>query len=345
MKTNQYVLALGILISIFSHTSLYAQTRQVPTPAPLPDDSLAFCRKQNWAKTCLNTLLTYRCGQYFDVLSPGKTQLCSASAYSMIDYLDYKTVQVIENNKIYRFKVIFTNKLKNLINDPIVQQYLSSLAVELNEAMKFHEPFDLYKYTLKYAKDRNTAILWLGILFQDTTFSRVQVQFLEDLDSNGKLSNKERQVKEYMKEIAVMLEPKKLVKEDYRKWLKLYPDLTGNDLNSYLNPSFYHFYPIALMASHLRQSTWSKSYASLLPFVLNSDYEFQTLDPGNWPWRHPAPFKMTPDLEWKMTDIYTGLVASLFGANKEALTPAFSTFKTSFSSNPFRTMKEWAHKN
>ncbi len=345
MKTNQYVAALGLLITLFSHTSLYAQTRQDPTPAPLPDDSLAFCRKQNWAKTCLNTLLTYRCAQYYDLLSPIKTQFCSASAFSMIDYLDYKTVQVIENNKIYRFKVIFTNKLVSLINDPVVQQYLSSLSLDLNEAIKLHEPFDLYKYTLKYAKDRDTAILWLGILFQDTTFSRVQVQYLEDLDRQGKLSGKEQLAKEFMKEIAVMLEPKKLVKEDYQKWLKLYPDLKGNDLNSYLNPSFYHFYPIALMSSYLRQNPWSRSYAAILPFALNSDYEFQTLDSDNWPWRHPAPFKMTPNLEWKMRDIYTGLVASLFGANKEALTPAFATFKTTFAASPFRTMKEWAHKN
>jgi hypothetical protein len=344
MKTKQYLLALGFLITIFSHTFLHAQTRNQPTPAPLPDDSLAFCRKQNWAKTCLNTLLTYRCGQYYDFFSPLKTQLCSASAYSMIDYLDYKTVQVIENNKVYRFKVIFTNQLKTLINDSVVQQYLSLLANDLSQALKSHKPFDLYKYTLKYAKDRDTAILWLGILFQDTTFSRVQVQYLEDLDNNGKLSIQERQIKELMKEIAVMLEPKNLVKEDYQKWLKLYPDLKDNDLNSYLNPSFYHFYPIALMASYLRQNSWTKSYAFLLPFALNSDYEFQTLDSENWPWRHPAPFKITPNLEWKMRDIYTGLVASLFGANKEALTPAFSTFKTEFATNPYRTMKEWAHK-
>ncbi len=344
MKPKQFGVALGLLMTLLSHNLLYAQTPPGPTPAPLPDDSLAFCRKQNWAKTCLNTLLTYRCGQYFDILSPVKTQLCSASAYSMIDYLDYKTVQVIENNKIYRFKVIFTNQLKSLINNPIVQKYLSSLAVDLSEAMKFHEPFDLYQYTLKYAKDRDSAILWLGILFQDTTFSRVQVQYLEDLDSNRKLSHKERQIKELMKEIAIMLEPKNLVKEDYQKWLKLYPDLKGNDLNSYLNPSFYHFYPIALMATHLRQNSWSKGYAALLPFALNSDYEFQTLDPDNWPWRHPAPFEVTSNLEWKMRDIYTGLVASLFGANKESLTPAFLTFKTKFAANPFGTMKEWAHK-
>jgi hypothetical protein len=345
MNTRLFLLTFGLLLNLLSLSTLYAQTSNGPTPAPLPDDSLSFCRKQAWAKTCLNTLLTYRCTQYYYPLSPMKSQLCSISASSMINYLDYKTVQVINDNKIYRFKVIFTNKLKELINTPVVQSYLSSLAVDLKEAMQFHKPFDLYNYTLKYAKDRDTTILWLGILFQDTTFSRVQVQYLEDLDARGKLGVKELQVKELMKEIAIMLDPKKLEKEDFRTWLKLYPSLKkGIDLNSFLNPSFYHFYPIALMASHLRKKFWFKEYASVVPFILNSDYEFQTLDSDNWPWRHPDPFQITPNLEWKMRDIYTGLAASLFGAEKEKLLPTYSFFSKQFAANPFKTMREWAYR-
>lgn len=344
METRQLLLALGLLINLLSFNATYAQTTNGPTPAPLPDDSLSFCRKQTWAKTCLNSLLTYRCTQYYYPLFPSKNQLCSTSAASMIDYLDYKTVQVIKDNKIYRFKIIFTNKLKKLINTPVVQTYLSSLAVDLKEAMQFHKPFDLYSYTLKYAKDRDTAILWLGVLFQDTTFSRVQVKYLEDLDASGKLSFKELQVKKLMKEIAIMLDPKNLEKEDFKTWLKLYPDLKNNDLNSFLNPSFYHFYPIALMASHLRKNYWTKSYAFIVPFALNSDYEFQTLDSDNWPWRHPDPFQITPNLEWKMRDIYTGLVASLFGAKKEILSPSYTIFSNQFAANPYKTMRVWAFK-
>ncbi len=338
MKTNHIILALSLFLNM---TSLLAQ----PTPAPLPDDSLSFCRQQNWAKTCLNTLLTYRCGQYFYPLHPMKAQMCSASASSMIDFMDYKTVQVIEDNKIYRFKIIFTNKLKSLINKPEVYNYLSLLATDLEQAMKFREPFDLYQYTLKFAKDRDTAILWLAILFQDTTFSRVQVTYLEELEAKGKLSAKEKEVKELMKEIAIMLEPKKLAREGFQTWLKLYPKIKGNDFNTYFNSSFYHFYPIALMASHLRQNAFTKRYAFLVPFILNSDYEFQTLDSKNWPWRHPAPFTITSNLEWKMTDLYTGLAASLYGAKKETLTPSFTSFKTQFAANPYKTMKSWAFKN
>jgi hypothetical protein len=253
-------------------------------------------------------------------------------------------VQVIEKDLIYNFKIIFTEELKTLINKPLVQTYLSSLAIELREAMDRHKPFDLYKYTLKFAKDRDSAILWLGTLFQDTTFSRVQVKYLEDLDASGKLTRNEWYTKELMKEIAIMLEPKNLEKENYRTWLKLYPTLNNTDLNAFLNPSFYHFYPIALMASHLRKNYWFKDYAFIVPFILNSDYEFQTLDSKNWPWRHPSPFQITPYLEWKMRDIYTGLVASLFGANKDSLSPNFLFFSKQFAANPFKTMQTWAFK-
>lgn len=211
--------------------------------------------------------------------------------------------------------------------------------------MKHHRPFDLFKYTLKFAKKRDTAIQWIAILFQDTTFSRVQVQYLEDLAHDGLLDSDELQTKEAMKEIAIMLEPKNLVKENFQTWLKLYPSIEGNDLNSYLNSSFYHFYPMALLASHLKQNYLTKKYAFLIPFTLNSDYEFQTLDPDRWPWRHPAPFKLTSNLDWKMRDIYTGLVASLYGANREDLTPSFEIFKNRFAANPFRVMQEWAFKN
>jgi hypothetical protein len=341
MNLRIFLLLMGLL----SFQVSFAQTSSEPTPAPLPHDALSFCRKQVFAKTCLTTLLSYRCSQYYYPFLPHKSQLCSASAGSMINYMDFKTVQVIEDNKIYRFKIIFSNKLKKLINTPLVQKYLSSLAIDLKRAMTYHQPFDLYNYTLKFAQNRDTAILWLGILFQDTTFSRVQVQYLEDLDASGKLTPIERQIKKRMKEIAIMLEPKNLERENYRAWLKLYPSLNGIDLNAFLNPTFYHFYPIALMATHLKNGFWTKDYAFLVPFALNSDYEFQTLDPENWPWRHPDPFQITAKLEWKMRDIYTGLVASLFGAQKETLTPSYEAFSQRFSANPFKTMREWAYKH
>jgi hypothetical protein len=344
MKIKQFILFFVLFFNLIHSNLLFANLSTEPTPAPLPDDSLSFCRQQKWAKICLNTLLTYRCDQYFYPLYPMKAQLCSTAAQVMIDYLDYKTVQVVEDNKIFRFKIIFTNKLKSLISDPKVQNYLNSLAADLSVAKKFRKPFDLFQYTLKFAGDRDTSILWLGILFQDTTFSRVQVKYLEDLAQNGKLNRDELQAKEMMKEIAIMLEPKKLTKEKYQEWLKLYPTIEGNNLNSFLNSSFYHFYPMALVATHLNKQIWINKYASLIPFVLNSDYEFQTLDPDNWPWRHPAPFKITPNLEWKMRDIYTGLIASLYGANKEAKAPSFEDFKTRFAANPFKTMREWAYK-
>ena len=340
MKIKQRLIPLGLLLTLISSSPLYANIKGDPTPAPLPDDSLSFCRQQRWAKICLNTLLTYRCHQYFNLTSPIEAQLCSAAAQTMVDYLDYKTVQVIEDNKIYRFKIIFTNELRSLIKNPKVQNYLRSLAIDLKTAMRRHEPFDLFKYTLKYSKNRDTALKWIAILFQDTTFSRVQVTYLEELQ----LTHDEWEAKEAMKEVALLLEPKNLTKEKFQSWLKLYPGIDGNDLNSYLNPSFYHFYPMALVASHLKQNQWTKNYAFMIPFTLNSDYEFQTLDPDRWPWRHPAPFKITSNLDWKMRDIYSGLVGSLFGAGREDLTPSLENFKKRFAANPFKTMKEWAYK-
>jgi hypothetical protein len=344
MITLKRFIYLGLWLTLISSGCLYANIKDDPTPAPLPDDSLSFCRQQKWARICLNTLLTYRCNQYFNVTSPIETQLCSAAAKTMVDYLDYKTVQVIEDNKIYRFKIIFTKELRSLIKKQIVQNYLRSLEIDLREAMIHHEPFDLFEYTLKFSKNRDLAIRWIAILFQDTTFSRVQVTYLEELASKGQLNQEEWEIKEAMKEIAILLEPKNLVKEKFQSWLKLYPSLEENDLNSFLNPSFYHFYPMALVASHLKQNQWTKRYAFIIPFTLNSDYEFQTLDPDRWPWRHPAPFQMTSNLGWKMRDIYSGLVGSLYGASREELTPSLDSFKKRFSTNPFETMQEWAHK-
>jgi hypothetical protein len=260
----------------------------------------------------------------------------------MINFLDYKTVEIINDNKIYKFKIIFTTKLKELINTPIVQTYLSELAIDLKEAMDNHSKFDLYQYTLKYAKTRDKVITWLGVLFQDTTFSRVQVQYLDELSRAGKLSKKESDIKDLMEEIAIMLEPKKLRAEEYKTWLRLYPDFEVNDINEISNPSFYHFYPVALWAIHLRVMDWANDYAQVVPFVLNADYEFQSLDPDRWPWRHPDTFKITSKTTYKMRDIYTGLAASVFGAKKDSLLPAFSGFTQKFSVNPYKYMKAWA---
>lgn len=329
---------LGILFSLLT----FAQSE--PVPAPLPDTSLAFCRQQKWAKTCLNTLLTYRCSQYFLPSSPREAQRCSLAAQSMIEHLDYRTVQVINDNKIYRFKIIFSSTLRRLIKKHSVQHYLLALAQDLKKVMKTHQSFDLYRYTLAHAKQREVALEWLAILFQDTTFSRVQVTYLEELASQGLLSQEEIRTKENMKDIALMLDPKNLEKHKFQTWLKLYPTLQSNELSSYLNPSFYHFYPMALVASRLKSDPKTARFAFLIPFALNSDYEFQTLDSERWPWKHPAPFKITPNLEWKMRDLYTGLVGSLFGAGREDLTPAFPLFATKFAADPFMTMQNWAYR-
>lgn len=344
MKTKNFVLFIGLLLTLINLNSVFASTQTDPEPAPLPDDSLSFCRQQKWAKTCLNTLLTYRCNQYYFWDQPLEFQLCSASAQMMIDSLDYKTVQVINDNKIYRFKIIFSKTLRSLVKNRTVQTYLRSLAIDLKKAKNLRKPFDLYQYTLKYAKTKDTAIQWLAILFQDTTFSQVQVTYLEELAAQGNLNKEELQAKESMKEIATLLEPKELSKQNFQGWLKLYPTLPGNNFSSYLNASFYHFYPMALLANILSKNKLTKNYAFLIPFVLNSDYEFQTLDSDRWPWMHPAPFKITPSLDWKMRDLYTGLVGSLYGANREELTPPLKSFTKSFAAYPFKTMKEWAHK-
>lgn len=332
---------LSLICFIFFIQPTLGQTK--PTPAPLADNSMAFCRKQVWAKACLNTLLTYRCGQYFSPLYPIKAARCSLAAQSMIDFMDYKTVEVHKDHYVYRFKIIFTNLLTDLINQPRVVKYLTSLSRDLKDAMKFHHPFDLYNYTLKFTRSRNEALTWLAVLFQDTSFSRVQVQYLEDLESHGDLNILEIQVKDLLYEIAVMLEPMNLERENYRSWLKLYPTIKGPDLNLILNPTFYHFYPIALMAVHLRSQFLTSDFSTLIPFILNSDYEFQSLDPDNWPWSHPSPFILTSKLQWKVRDIYTGLFASLFGSYKENLLPSMSSFEKQFAGDPFFTMRSWAY--
>jgi hypothetical protein len=96
------------------------------------------------------------------------------------------------------------------------------------------------------------------------------------------------------------------------------------------------------MAVRLRKAGFSARLSSFLPFLFNTEYELQSLDPEMWPLHHPRPEKIDLKLDyvqWKFRDMYGGMTGALWGVDRVQKAPGLVPFQTAFAKNPFRTMQ------
>jgi hypothetical protein len=317
-------------------------TEPTADPDQKGDERLKFCHSAKWSATCLYGLMVYRCGQYAFPFTPYG---CAAASASFMGVLDLRRIDVTfedgtGHSQVYSLPVVFVTKLEKMIGDPKVQGEIRELKRHLEVSATSRTAFDLWSwaYGISNAKS-DRAIEWLSVLLQDTSPVQIQVEYLRILEKEGRLSNDASRALDDLMMVADFLTPENLQEVKWKEWLRLYP--STKNLEEDTTPLIYHFYPMAYLAQKLKRMHGAR-LASFLPFLFNTEYLNQEIDPEMWPLKHPRSEKVDlklPSIRWKMRDLYGGYAGGLFGVGKISTSPGLSTVQDTYSKAPFKTMQ------
>ncbi len=313
-----------------------------PIPLATDDDSgLAFCHTEKWSKACLFGLMVYRCEQYaFPLPAVG----CAAGASAFSEMIDMQRIPIkADDGNTYLLPVIFTTKLVSMIQEPRIQSDLRDLLGLLDYYSKQKKKFDLWEWVRATNQgDLEKTFEWFAVLLQDTSAIQIQIAYLDEEAKKGKFSMPTKRAIDDLADLSTFLSNANLVKLKYSEWLRLYPQT--KKLDEELTPLVYHFYPMSYLAVKLKNLGLGARLSGFLPFLFNTEYELQYLDPEMWPLRHPRPEKIDLKSEyvrWKMRDIYGGLTGSLWAVGKISTAPGLETFLTTYAKSPYRTMQSY----
>jgi hypothetical protein len=299
---------------------------------------LDFCHTEKWSAACLTGLLIYRCDQYTIPFAPLG---CALASLAFMDNLQLKRIDVVIENETYNLPVIFTEHLERLIQDPKTQAMIGRLRAELVSAASNQTPFDLWKWMLAAQNgNREKAIENLAVLLQDTSGVVLHIEYLKSISKDRGYKPATLRAINDLDEVNYQLNYQVLKANNYKKWLKLYPDT--KNIESEMTPLVYHFYPMAFLAQRLKKARHGDRLSAFLPFLFNTEYLSQTLDPEMWPLKHPRPFKIDNDWKrWNMRDNYDGLAGSLFGIGKSNNLKGLDAYQNAYSKNPYGTMRRY----
>jgi len=299
------------------------------------DDGVAFCHTDRWSTACLTGLIVYRCGQYTFPLTPLG---CAMAAAQFTDLLQMKRISVNVEGTDYVLPVIFTERLEHLIRDRNTQMDLQSLRILLANAAQTKSKFDLWQWVWASTNgDFDRTLEKLAVLLQDTSGVAIQVNYLKGVAKARRFDAAANQAIADLEEVAYQLNSDILADEDYRSWLRLYPSV---EIERDTTPLVYHFYPMAFTARLLQRGLNGNRLSAFIPFLFNTEYLNQTLDPEAWPFHHPKPFKIDSDeLRWKMRDMYGGYAGARFGVRKTKKLPGLESFQTGYAKKPYGTMR------
>lgn len=306
----------------------------ITTPQTDGKDPLEFCHSAKWSKTCLFGLLSYRCLQYSFPL--GAAPHCSNAAAAFTDLLQLKRIDVTVEGAVYNLPLIFTKRLERLIQNPKTHADLRELQASLETAFKTKVPFDLWSWALRvnHGNSENT-LEWLATLLQDTSLVQIQIVYLEQISDVRKFSSATKKAITVLGEISYFLAYENLEQRDWKTWLRLYPN---NRIEADTTPLIYHLYPMAYTALLMKKMGFGDRLSSFIPFLFNTEYILQSLDPESWPLKHPRASSVDlklPDVQWKMRDMYGGLAGGLLGVGKVSRIPGLQKFQTMYAKNPY----------
>jgi hypothetical protein len=328
-------------LSLTEPTAAEVAVAREETSAP-GDEDLKFCHTAKWSSSCLYGLMVYRCGQYAYPFVPYG---CAAASLSFLSILDLKRIDVTfedesGHSQVYSLPVIFVSKLEKMIGDPKVQGEIRALKRHLEISATNRKVFDLWSwaYGISNANPEN-ATEWLAVLLQDTSPVQIQVEYLRLLEKEGRLSADASRALDDLMVVSDFLTHENLVEVKWKEWLRLYPPT--KNLDEEATTLIYHFYPMAYLARKLKRMHGAR-LASFLPFLFNTEYLNQEIDPERWPMRHPRTEKVDlklPSIRWKMRDLYGGYAGALFGVGKLEVSPGLDAVQGAYSKAPFKTMQ------
>jgi hypothetical protein len=342
-NTNQVAVPMEAS-SFYALAGVNASATNDPTPAPKKGDAgLEFCHTDKWSEACLTGLLIYRCAQYTFPLTPYG---CALAATTFVGSLELTRINVVVGNASYSLPVIYIQRLERMIQDPKTQENLKTLRSLLVGAAKNKTPFDLYRWFSTTAKGNFDQTLEnLSVILQDTSGVEIQVNYLKGIAKSRAFGPAAEAAIANLDEIVYQLNSETLYGEDYQKWLKLYPAIKGIETDA--TPLIYHFYPMAFQARTLQRAGFGNRLSSFIPFLFNTEYLSQKLDPDLWPIHHPKPFPLNDGNWWEMHDMYSGFAGAHFGVQKAGLLQGGATFEKEYSQAPYETMRHlfWSMPN
>lgn len=299
------------------------------------DEGLAFCHGAKWSTACLTGLIVYRCGQYTFPFTPYG---CALAAGAFVADLQMKRIDVVVEEKTYSLPVIFTDRLEKLIQNRATQMDIASLRILLAAAKKEKRRFDLWQWSWAMTNGNFGKTLEnLAVLLQDTSGVAIQINYLKGIAKKRGFNPATMKAIEDLDEVNYQLNNEILNEGDYRAWLSLYP---AKALDQELTPLVYHFYPMAYSALLLKRAGNGNRLSSFIPFLFNTEYLNQTLDPEAWPFKHPKPFKLDSDWKlWKMRDMYGGYAGALWGVQKMRALPGIDLFQKTYAEAPYEAMR------
>jgi hypothetical protein len=299
------------------------------------------CKNPGTTNLCLTALLGFRCKQLslFMPFLPGNTCALSGSIVPRVLDITRFKVKLLSSNGgevEYNLPVIYTEKLLSLIQDKKVQLFLEELSDELRLVTMSEKPFSLFSFTLRYAGTSEKTIEWLAVLFQDTSWVRLQHRFLESrlLGENSDASNVDPDLYRTLLRLGEcldFLQPEEMHQSGSHRYIKLYPENAGD--TSSLNVLFYHYYPMAYLSQEMLRRGNSVKMSFFLSYLFNAEYEFQTLDSARWPLQVPRPFKFNESEGGKLKDLYGGYLGALYGV-KRVSKGTFNGYAKEFSTSP-----------
>lgn len=300
------------------------------------DAGLSFCHTEKWSRSCLYGLLVYRCGQYTYPFTPYG---CAAVTAAFVTELDMKRIDVESNDQVYNLPVIFVGRLEKLIQDPTVQTDLATLRIMLENSIQTKEKLNLYEWVRGMQLGNSEATLEkLAVLFQDTSAVAIQINYLQGIQKSRRFNATTLKAIENLDELNYLLNDQNLKDVDWKSWLTLYPNIPN--LEKEVTPQFYHFYPMAYLAKRLQRKGFGSRLSSFIPFLFNTEYGSQTLDPARWPLHHPKPFPInTPLRVRKMQHVYEGYAGALWGVGRTKVLKGLGPFQADYAKAPYEYMR------
>ncbi len=300
------------------------------------DGGLSFCHTEKWSRSCLYGLLVYRCGQYTFPFTPYG---CAAAAAAFVDEIDMKRIDVESDGTIYNLPVIFTGRLEKLVQEMNVQADLATLRIMMENSIRTKEKLNLYKWVRGMQLGNFESTLEkLAVLFQDTSAVAIQINYLRGVTKEREFNAATLKAIDNLDELNYLFNEQNLKEVDWKSWLTLYPNI--KNFEKEVSPQFYHFYPMAYLAQKLKRKGFGARLSAFIPFLFNTEYGSQTLDPARWPMNHPKPFRIDNALKVrKMQHLYEGYAGALWGTRKATTLPGLNKIQTDYAKSPYENMR------
>jgi hypothetical protein len=254
---------------------------------------------------------------------------CSLALWKMIGTLDFdlKIAQAGRDGQgNWRPEgfvfVAFKTKFIRLLNQQNTAHYLESLLSKMIQ-WKMNPTgvsFNLWDFTLAYAKSTSRAVELISVLFQDTSISQSHLEYIafEKVTGNQFFNRNVELLSSaimYMDEIAF--------ESDSQFKQMLYP----RSLKTLFNSNPYHFYVPFHLTTLMTKDGFSKRYSIMASTMLTVTYEMITLkDDMSYVYFDPNRLNNT----YKVRDIFSGFTGARWGAGHRNIVPSYQSLERAF---------------